>query len=229
MTMKELKRKIRDLLSEKLSKYGFRRKKDWDIIRIVDNNIVQIISPSLSSRNEKHTIYIGITVGVIYKDIDEVAVKLGDQSRLKYYSPMVGTSIGDLFPQKDYRVWRFTLGDSDDFIKRNVDEMVDSIVQYGLPYLQKISEIDFFIEKMFKVNRQFYLPILYYLYGRKEQALEYIDNVIKELSSRPAMDEDYRAIMELHGIEPEVTVGNRELEAYMPFVERFRKLVNEKD
>lgn len=89
--MKELKRKIRDLLSEKLSKYGFRRKKDWDIIRIVDNNIVQIISPGLSSRNEK-----------------------------------------------------------------------------------------------------------------------------------------YRAIMELHGIEPEVTIDNRELESYMPFVERFRKLVNEK-
>lgn len=228
MTMKELKRKIRDLLSEKLSKYGFRRKKDWDIIRIVDNNIVQIISPGLSSRNEKHTIYIGITVGVIYKDIDEVAVKLGDQSRLKYYSPMVGTSIGDLFPKKDYRVWRFALDDSDELIERNVDEMVDSIVQYGLPYLQNISEIDFFIEKMFKVNRQFYLPIIYYLYGRKKQALKYIDNVIKELSSRPAMDEDYRAIMELHGIEPEVTIDNRELESYMPFVERFRKLVNEK-
>ncbi len=100
--------------------------------------------------------------------------------------------------------------------------------QYGLPYLQKISEIDFFIENMFKVNRRFYLPILNYLYGSKEQALKYIDNVIKELSSRPAMDEDYRAIMELYGIEPEVTVNNRALEAYMPFVERFRKLVNEK-
>lgn len=226
--MKELKRKIRDLLSEKLSKYGFRRKKDWDIIRIVDNNIVQIISPGLSSRNEKYTIYIGITVGVIYKDIDEVAVKLGDQSRLKYYSPMVGTSIGDLFPKKDYRVWRFALDDSDELIERNVDEMVDSIVQYGLPYLQRISEIDFFIEKMFKVNRQIYLPIIYYLYGRKEQALKYIDNVIEELSFRPAMDENYRAIMELHGIESEVTIDNRELELYMPFVERFRELVNEK-
>ena len=80
--MKELKRKIRDLLSEKLSKYGFRRKKDWDIIRIIDNNIVQIIAPSLSSHNEKHTIYIGIIVGVIYKNIDEIAVKLGEQSRV---------------------------------------------------------------------------------------------------------------------------------------------------
>lgn len=227
--MKELKRKIRDLLSEKLSKYGFQRKKEWDIIRIVDNNIVQIISPGLASRNEKHVTYIGIIIGVIYKNIDKIAVRLGEQGRLKYYSPMVGTSIGDLFPEKDYRVWRFALGDSDDLIERNVDEMVDSIVQYGLPYLQKISEIDFFIEKMFEVNRQFYLPIIYYLYGRKEQALEYINNVIKELSSRSAMDEDYRAIMELHGIEPEVTVDNRALEAYMPFVERFRKLVNEKD
>ena len=228
MTMKELKRKIRDLLSEKLSKYGFRRKKDWDIIRIIDNNIVQIIAPSLSSHNEKHTIYIGIIVGVIYKNIDEIAVKLGEQSRLKYYSPMVATPIGNLFLEIEYMEWRFALNDSDEQIERNIEGMVDIIVQYGLPYLQKISEIDFFIENMFKVNRRFYLPILYYLYGSKEQALEYIDNVIKELSSRPAMDEDYRAIMELHGIEPEVTVDNRELEAYMPFVERFRKLVNEK-
>ena len=227
--MKELKRKIRDLLSEKLSKYGFRRKKDWDIIRIVDNNIVQIISPSLSSHNEKHTIYIGIIVGVIYKNIDEVAVKLGDQSRLKYYSPMVGTPIGNLFPEKEYIEWRFTLNDSDEQIERNIDEMVDITVQYALPYLLKISEIDFFIEKMFKVNRQFYLPIIYYLYGRKEQALAYIDNVIKELSSRPVIDEETKRIMELHGIEPGVTIDNRELDAYMPFVDNFRKLVNESD
>lgn len=35
--------------------------------------------------------------------------------------------------------------------------------------------------------------------------------------------------MELHGIEQTITIDNRELEAYMPFVENFRKFVNEYD
>lgn len=222
--MKEFKRKIRDLLSEKLSEYGFRRKRDWDMIRVIDNNIVQMISPCLYSHNEKHTTYIGIIVGVIYKDIDEMAVKLGEQSRLKYYAPMVASDTGHLFPKYENKEWRFALGDSDEQVVRNVD----TIVRYGLPYLQQISEIDVFIERMCKGNRQCYLPIIYYLYGRKEQALAYIDDVIKELSSRPVIDEETRRVMELHGLKPEVTVDNRELEAYMPFVERFRAMVNEK-
>lgn len=168
-----------------------------------------------------------MSVGVIYKNVNKIAIICNDYNYVKLHVAMVGKTLGELLPQKEYKDWRFALGDNDDVIQQNVDEMVNLVVQYGLPYLQKLLDVDFLIEKMYKY--QTLIPIFYYLYGRKEQALEYIDNVIKELSSRPAMDEDYRAIMKLHGIELEVTVDNRALEAYMPFVERFRKLVNEKD
>ena len=225
--MKEFKKKIKGLLNDRLSEYGFQPKQDWFNTRLVDDNVFQIIDYGTASRGEKHVIYISMSVGVTYKNVNKYTIICNDYDYVKLHAAMVGKTLGELLPQKEYKSWRFALGDNDDVIQQNVDEMVNLVVQYGFPYLQKLLDVDFLIEKMYKYRTL--IPIFYYLYGRKEQALEYIDNVIKELSSRPAMDGGYRAIMELYGIEPEVTVDSRELEAYMPFVERFRKLVNEKD
>ena len=62
--MKEFKKKIKGLLNDRLSEYGFQPKQDWFNTRLVDDNVFQIIDYGTASRGEKHVIYISMSVGV---------------------------------------------------------------------------------------------------------------------------------------------------------------------
>ena len=55
--MKEFKKKIKGLLNDRLSEYGFQPKQDWFNTRLVDDNVFQIIDYGTASRGEKHVIY----------------------------------------------------------------------------------------------------------------------------------------------------------------------------
>lgn len=226
--MKELKRKIRNLLDERLSVFFFQRKQGWNFIRVVGDNVIQIIGATFSSHHESSVIYINPVIGVIYKDMNQIEVQLGMPDLLRGYTPMAGISLGYLCPEKNFKEWRFALGDTDEFIKKNVHELAETIMKFGFPYLQNLSDTDYFIRQMSDIESRYHLPVFYYLHGKKEQALEYIDETVKKLSLSSAIDEDFKRIMELHGIEPEVVTDNRALRSYMPFVERFRAMVNEK-
>lgn len=227
--MKELKRKVREFLDERLSVFFFQRKQGWNFIRVVEDNVIQIIGATFSSHHESSVIYINPVIGVIYKDMNQIEAQLGMPDLLRGYTPMAGNSLGYLCPEKKFKEWRFTLGDTDEFIKENVYELAETIIKYGFPYLQNLSDTEYFIGQMSDIESRYHLPVFYYLHGKKEQALEYIDETVKKLSIPSAIDEESKIIMELYGIEPEVVADNRELLSYMPFVENFRKFVNEYD
>ena len=86
--MKELKKQIMELLQQKLSVYGFKKKQQDLLIRTVkEGNVVQMIILGFAHR-ERHRISVTISFGVIYKNINDEGIKFGDSNHLIYYNPM---------------------------------------------------------------------------------------------------------------------------------------------
>lgn len=91
--MKELKKQIMKLLKQKLSAYGFKKKQYFLIRTVKEGNVVQIIAPGFA-HGVRQRISVSISVAVIYKDINNEAIKFGELNRLKHPGAMEITDIG---------------------------------------------------------------------------------------------------------------------------------------
>ena len=229
--MKELKKQIAELLHQKLSIYGFKKKGQWEYVRTVENNnVIQIIGLTFS-HPERDVIAVSLTFWIIYKNINEVAMKFGEPDCCtKYYRPMVATTISDLIPGTCYREWCFTLKDDYSTIADNTKEIVDVIIQYGFPYFETTSKESNLIDEIKRYGDDGRLiPIIYYIHNEKAKALEHIEKHIKKKSEWPTK-EDYESAKRLAGEGGHfVMVENNALKYYMEFVENFKRILNEEN
>ena len=231
--MKELKKQIMELLQQKLSVYGFKKKQQRLLIRTVkENNVVQIIALGFAHR-ERHRIFISISVGVIYKNINDEGIKFGEPDRLKHPGAMEITDIGYIMPQKDYHEWHIALNSDIQSIENDINNIVSTIVQYGFPHLEMLSEEDNLINEIDRdstaAHKGRLIPIIYYMRNEKERALEYIEKTIKELS-KGFTKEDYELAKKLAGEDGYfIMVENNALKYYMEFVENFKRILNEEN
>ena len=231
--MKELKKQIMELLQQKLSVYGFKKKQQDLLIRTVkEGNVVQMIILGFAHQ-ERHRIFISISVGAIYKNINNEAIKFGEANRLKYYNPMECVQVGDLISPKDYFGWYFMLNDDPTSIENNVNNIVSTIIQYGFPYLEMLSNEDNLINEIDKTSAATYkgriIPIIYHMRNEKERALQYIEKSIKEIS-KGFTKEDYELAKKLAGEDGYfIMVENNALKYYMEFVENFKRILNEEN
>ncbi|MDE5701743.1 MAG: hypothetical protein K2I15_04895 [Bacteroides sp.] len=231
--MKEQKKKIRLLLDKHFSQYGFKKARFNNFIRIKDGNVVQDIGFTTATHGERHVTYLNPVVGVIYKDVDEVMLQLRDgiSSCLKMYAPMISRPIGYLMPEHYFKEWKFTI---DIDVSDGVDDMASAIIDYGLPYLEELSDMDQVIyglatSKYSNIGnvRDYLLPVLYYLHGKNEQALIAVEEAVIRRSNSINIGE-YKALQAIYGEEVIQIQPNKDLDSYMPFVERFRQFISEK-
>lgn len=231
--MKEQKKKIQLLLEEHFSQYGFKKKKLNNYIRIKDGNVIQDIGFTTTTHGERHVIYLNPVVGVIYKDVDEIMVQLreGTNSSLEMYTPMISLPIGYLMPDNDFKEWKFTI---DKDVNEDVDNMARAIINYGLPYLEELSNMDQVIHGLVASQysyigeaKDYILPVLYYLHGNSEQALKTVEESIKKRSKDINIDE-YRVMQAIYGEDAIQIPSNKALDFYMPFVEKFKQLLKQK-
>ena len=229
--MKELKKQIAELLHQKLSIYGFKKKGQWEYVRTVENdNVIQLIGLTFS-HPEKYVIAISLTFEIIYKNINKVAMKFGESDYcMKYHRPMVATTISDLIPGSCYHEWYFALKDDCSTITNNIKKIVDVIIQYGFPYFEIASKESNLINEI----KQYYddgrlIPIIYYIHNEKAKALEHIEKHIKKKSEWPTK-EDYESAKRLAGEDGYfIMVENNALKYYMEFVENFKRILNEEN
>lgn len=231
--MKEQKKKIQLLLEEHFSQYGFKKKKLNNYIRIKDGNVIQDIGFTTTTHGERHVIYLNPVVGVIYKDVDEIMVQLreGTNSSLEMYTPMISLPIGYLMPDNDFKEWKFTI---DKDVNEDIDNMARAIINYGLPYLEELSNMDQVIHGLVASQysyigeaKDYILPVLYYLHGNSEQALKTVEESIKKRSKDINIDE-YRVMQAIYGEDAIQIPSNKALDSYMPFVEKFKQLLKQK-
>lgn len=225
--MKEVKKKVFELLYNRLSEYGFERKKNNNYVRVVNDNALQIVGFTYSSHSEKHVTYVNPDIGLLYKDIDALMVVLtGRGNRMKTLSPIIGYPIGYLMPERSFIEWRFA---KDEPVDEEANKMGDAIIKYGLPYLDRLSDKDNMIYEM-EINggamSDYILPIEYYLRGHKEEAYFFVEEVLK----RRTLDfpiEEYKAMQSIYGEDAIQIPPNKELDSYLPFAEKFKRMIED--
>ena len=220
-------------MEEYFSKYGFKRRKQNNYIRTTDGNVIQDIGFTTATRGEKHVVYLNPVVGIIYRDVDKLMLQLRDglNPNIEDYGPMICLPIGYLMPEHYFKEWKFTI---DVDVSDGVDDMASAIIDYGLPYLEELSDMDQVIyglatSKYSNIGnvRDYLLPVLYYLHGKNEQALIAVEEAVIRRSNSINIEE-YKALQAIYGEDAIQIPPNKALDSYMPFVEKFRKFLAEK-
>lgn len=219
------------LLDERLSKYGFVWKKKYNyFVRTIDDNIILNIGFVCATHNEITSLYISPTFGVIYRDVLKVESKLiGLEKSIypDYVGAMITSVIGHLMPVKCYMEWRFTI---DQDVTEEVNKMADTIIKYGLPYLDELSDRDGVIYGLeigkYTGRPEFLLPIFYHLNGNNKRALECMDEFIEKFSENRSKEED-EILRILAGGNEEIHIESSSLKYYLEFVENFNRYCSE--
>ena len=231
--MKEQMKRIMTILSERLDKYGFKKKGYNYFVRMADEKTIQNIGFSIATHGEKHAFYLSPSPGIVYKDVSELEMQLRNLGVSKYpdyVGAMLCSPIGYLMPARDYIEWKFML--SEDNIAEEVNAMADAIIEYGIPYMEKLVDRDEVVYGMeigkYGGAREFVLPILHYLRGNSPRALECINEFIKKFSATSHL-EDYEAdvLKRLLGENDRLyEINNNGLKSYLDFADNFKQMMN---
>ena len=228
----ELKKNIMDLLEGQLNAYGFIRKKTYNMfIKTVDINTIQTIGFPIAHYGLKNTRFLAVSLGIIYKKERMLEMKLRNikTSMPDYANMWIGIQIGHLLPKNEYKEWHFSV---DENIINEGYDMSNTIIQYGLPFLNELSNKDNLIYGLeigkYKGEPEFQLPVFYYLRGNTQRAFECIDSYIQKFSTPELEDYEIEILRKLAEENGEVYVEeNRTLKYYLEFAENFRKMVEE--
>lgn len=223
-------KRIMSILNERLTGYGFKKKKYDYFIRLADENVIQNIGFSITTHGEKQTFYLSPSPGVVFKDVLKLEMqlrKLGSSKYPDYVGAMLCSPIGYLMPANEYIEWKFTI---DEDVDEEANAMADAIIKYGIPYVEKLADRDDVVHNLeigkYGGSREFTLPILHYLQGNNTRALECIDEFIKKLSADFYLEECdidiLKKLAEGHG--EAYTINNNGLKAYLEFVGNFRRM-----
>ena len=228
--MKEQMKKIMSILNERLSEYGFEKKRYDTFVRVIDGNIIQKIGISSATYGKKHVRYLSPFIGIVYRDVRTLNLKLRNLEPTKYpeyAGVMIGLPVGLLMPEYDYVEWYFT---RDDDVTEEANKMADAIIKYGFPYHEELSNRDGLIYGLeigkHRGEREFTLPIFHYLNGNYKRALECTDEFIKKFSAYRSQEES--EILKILGVEDrDVPVVNNGLKSYLKFVENLKNLIKQ--
>lgn len=212
--MKKLHKDIQLLIGNRLAEYGFTKKGRYVFVRTVNDVAIQDVGFTVHGHN--HVCYLGPSISIQYPKVKMLLKELCDD----YFSVVI-LNIGYLMPEDNYKEWRFTL---DQNISSVVDSMVEATIQYGIPFMNELSDERNLIKALenssYRITlgpKSYLLPVMYYLCGEKECALQSLDKCIEE----------YRVSFMKH-IErymlSEDTV-NKNFQAYMAFVENFKRFI----
>ncbi len=76
-------------------------------------------------------------VGIHHKAVEELVARFGEEKPDRYVSPTITRPIGYLLPERAFRQWLLSETATD-----AAREMVDAVVQYGLPYMRTYSSLE---------------------------------------------------------------------------------------
>lgn len=175
----ELRENITKFIAEKLSVYGFKRRKDIFIYRKYNNEILQQFI--CSGNIDKTDRIVKYSIGIWFE-----YTKLGEFIQKQFNIPptsitIIKCNIGHLMPINTYAEWVFKVGE--DYINK-AEKLVEYIIQYGFPFLYSFSEKKHMIESIKESpivltdTLTYLLPLIYYLNGNKEKALEILNTSI---------------------------------------------------
>ena len=157
-------------LCKKLALLGFVRKGKGIFLRR-SNGFEQTLGYGHSARIP-HTRDYYIMVGLECLELAKLGMDLG-----VYTAGAWGVTIGQLTPRNNFQEWHVENSASEEDVRDVVSEMVNLIETYAVPFLDKhsdINEVLYEIEEgnnFFISNRDYNLPLIYYMIGKKDYAI----------------------------------------------------------
>lgn len=193
------------IITEKIKPLSFSKKK-YVYIKEVDEQTIGTIGFGIASNRVPGSLFINPVVGIFNKQVEEIYCQLTGYDSIKTHQATVGTNVGFLIPPENYyKEWEL----SDSCIDNVTADIIEKIVTYGLPFIEKYrnpNELLKCLEErryILEITRIYKLPIMYYLLGYKDKALEYVDTVSNNFKDK----------------------NNVDAERYLGFTQKFRELL----
>ncbi len=167
-----------ELLCRELTHIGFKRKKRDEFVKKY-NGFIQMINFCHSSRIPGCREYY-IIAGLAYPELEKMGMDLG-----VYTAGAWGMNIGYFTPQNSFIEWHVENSASEDDVREVVNDMVNLIKTYAVPFLDKYSDINeilFELEEGTKLvphHSDYNLPLLYFMIGEKDNAISYMNKELK--------------------------------------------------
>ncbi|MGM9764376.1 MAG: hypothetical protein ACI3ZQ_10195 [Candidatus Cryptobacteroides sp.] len=181
-------KQVNTILKEICGSLGYEYYKKGDIfVKPYTTNIISTIGFMIASYRVKGHRFIAPIIGVILEDVEKILrVVSGAEYLKKYrYTNTVSEHIGYIMPMHKWKEWDLIEpGTNSEII---LDDLKESLRQYSDVYCRRFSSI----EDVIAVTDMKYwnpcnyalferLPIMYYIIGRKQKGLDFINKALKE-------------------------------------------------
>jgi hypothetical protein len=186
--IKEVNTNLKNICKElgyKMSKYNFVLK--------INENVYHTIFFDTTSHNG--VVSVIPRVGIYYKDITKLTSFLFDNHNNPYITPIVWVILGLLMPTHNFKTWYFYEGNDNE---SGYKEILFNIQKYGIPFQKKMETyenlFDTILQGRHTTGREYYLPAMYYLEGKKQLGLKTIEEMIeRQLKPRVLTDDEYES------------------------------------
>ncbi len=224
---KELEREITTLCKE----IGFKKKK-YNFYKPINKSIYATLGFGMATFGDKGHIYVDVTVGLFFKEVEDVYMQITGYNRFEIMQPTIGMQLGYLMPEETFKQWDFVENADNTFL---FEDLFMNIKTYGFPYQQMMSNFDRLFDAFEKrergilnIGRDRYLPILYYLKGDKERGLKAVEEAIER--QKQPMSEEEAKVLKSFSDKGHIVIGSRERKVcpeYLKFVEKYKLFVKD--
>jgi hypothetical protein len=142
--------------------------------------------PGATKKSGGRLFEINPVIGVRHQPLEKLTSELEGLPYDEYIPPSIMTPIGYIMPEKIFIGWRFI---QETHHEKRIQEMVDAIIDYGLPYIMANDSLEKMVHTMLHgVNYQTHphlrIPAGLYLLGRIDEAIDYIDKRLQLVEKR---------------------------------------------
>ncbi len=176
----ENSKQIQKIIVERFKSMGF-KKNGYDYYKEWKPGVYVGIGESSFTGYHVNCRRFGITVCILHEEVEAIISRLTNRDT-KQLRPTLSIQLGYLMPEKQFKTWEFSYGDSNDEV---FSDMFNAIDMYAYPFWDRASDIDnlfsIFLNREVLVSipaRETVLPILYYLRGEKDKGLQIIEEAI---------------------------------------------------
>ncbi|NBC11607.1 MAG: hypothetical protein GVY24_07745 [Planctomycetes bacterium] len=199
-TRKQLVRDVLDDAKQHLRELGFRKRTGQTFTQDIGSGCIGKVVLSTIYQLPPPEFEIDVPVGVRHQPLERMLAELVEEKFHPYVPATIYIQIGYLMPEKLYRSWTFG-SDSKQHIYA-VRDLIDCIVQYGVPFMHANRGLEQIRDKLedqtepgrlaysFLDQYEYRLPLTYYMLGDSGRALSYIEGRVAEKASQnnPAAD-----------------------------------------
>lgn len=176
-------KQVNALLKEICGSLGYVYKKKGDIfLKQYSTNVISTIGFMIASYQIKGHRLIAPLIGVIHEDVEKILREVSTNEYIKKY-PYTNTifkHIGYIMPMHDWKEWDFIEpGTTSEAV---INDLKESLVRYSDIYCQRFSKLEDVIVaaegkywNAFNYGLFERLPIMYYLIGRKQKGIDFIN------------------------------------------------------